>query len=174
MLGPGINLYKQCETVQGYISEKHSIVITINYVDKSFDIDYLFLSNSKRYVQMATMLSKNRGKYKIIATSNVTKSEGFFDYVLRYSSLIEPDAEVIDNSFLMFLKVLEKVGVSEVAIAGFDGYKGSEEADYIRLDMEYYFDKEKALRINQHVIKKLEEKKGKIDITFLTDSMYNK
>ena len=80
---------------------------------------------------------------KIIATSNVTKTYGKFDYVVRYESVIDKDTEIFDNSLVMLLKLLEKLGVSDVALAGFDGY--SKRADnYFDVSREYSFAKEKA------------------------------
>lgn len=172
LLGPGANLHKQYSFIENYIKEESPIVISINFIDELFDIDYLFLSNSKRYVQLATTLSQKKGRYKIISTSNVTKTNGTFDYVLKYSTLIDKDAEVIDNSFVMFLKVLEKVHIRKIALAGFDGYKGTEEPDYIRPGLEYHFDRQKADSVNQYVIGELIKRKNDLEVLFVTDSLY--
>lgn len=174
LLGPGVNFHKQCKLIEGYIVKEHPIVISVNFIDDVLDIDYLFLSNSKRYVQLATTLSQEMGSYKVISTSNVTKTNGTFDYVLQYSSLIDKEAEVVDHSLLMFLRVLERMDIHKVALAGFDGYKGSAEADYIRPNMEYHFNKEKADRVNNYVINELSKKKESLEIVFVTDSMYSK
>ena len=65
--------------------------------------------------------------YRIIATSNVTAAcDGEFEYVLNFSALMDPSSEFIDNSFVMFLKVLINIGVSKVTLAGFDGYNDKE------------------------------------------------
>lgn len=173
LLGPGTNLYRQYQLIKDYIEKEFPIVVSINFIDELFDIDYVFLSNSKRYVQLATALSQKDRKYKIISTSNVTKTSGRFDYVLKYSLLIDRDAEVIDNSFLMFLKVLERIEIHQVVLAGFDGYKGAGEADYIRPNLEYHFDKAKADRVNQSVIDELHKRKNDLQVIFITDSIYS-
>ena len=54
----------------------------------------------------------------MIATSNVTKTNGKFDYTLNYSSLIDEKAEIIDDSFIMLLKVMKKLGVKKILLAG--------------------------------------------------------
>lgn len=172
LLGPGANLHKQYEVIEKYVKKEAPVIISINFIDEQFPIDYLFLSNSKRYVQLATTLSQKKGSYKIISTSNVTKTNGTFDYVLKYSSLIDKEAEVIDNSFIMFLKVLEKINIHEIALAGFDGYKGSAEPDYIRPGLEYHFDRQMADHVNQYVIEELEKRKDTIEAVFITESIY--
>lgn len=172
LLGSGANLHKQYREIKEYIEKESPIIISINFLDELFKIDYLFLSNSKRYVQLATALAKGDREYKIISTSNVTKINGRFDYVLNYSFLIDKEAEVIDNSFLMFLKVLERIKIHRVTLAGFDGYKGLGEADYIRPNLEYHFDRQKAENVNQYVRNELNKKKDTLQMVFLTDSMY--
>ena len=47
---------------------------------------------------------------------------GQFAYSLNVSSLLDFDTEIIDISLVMFLKVLESMGIKKVAFAGFDGY----------------------------------------------------
>lgn len=172
LLGPGANLHRQYQLIENYIKKESPVVISINFIDEMFDIDYLFLSNSKRYVQLATTLSQKKGKYKVISTSNVTKTNGTFDYVLKYSDLIDKDAEVIDNSFVMFLKVLEKIDIHQIALAGFDGYRGTGEPDYIRTGMEYHFDRQKAESVNQYVAGELNKRKNNFEALFVTDSLY--
>lgn len=174
LLGSGANLYKQSAKIQEYIVKEAPVIISINFIDDLFDIDYIFLSNSKRYVQLSAELSQREREYKVISTSNVTKTEGRFDYVLKYSSLIDQDAEVIDNPFLMFLKVLDRTDIHTVALAGFDGYKGLGGGDYIRPDLEYHFDREKADCVNRYVIKELDKRRDRLKVTFVTDSMYEK
>lgn len=172
LIGPGANLHKQYGEIRKYMEKESPIIISINFIDELFHTDYLFLSNSKRYVQLATTLSQKKGSYKVISTSNVTKTNGTFDYVLKYGSLIDREAEVIDNSFVMFLKVLEKINIHRIALAGFDGYKGTSEPDYIRPGLEYHFDRQKADSVNQYVIGELNKRKETLETLFVTDSMY--
>ena len=115
LLGPGTSITKEKNKVQKYISDKNPIIVSVNFIEETYPIDYIFLSNAKRYVQLATALSQNNVREKVIATSNVTKTSGTFDYVLKYSSLIDEEAEVIDNSFIMLLKAMEQLGIKEKA-----------------------------------------------------------
>ena len=137
--------------------------------------DYVFLSNSKRYVQLATALSQNPN-LQVIATSNVTKTDGRFDYTLQYSSLLDEAADGVcmDNSFIMLLKVMKKIGVQSVALGGFDGYIGDKKQNYINAYMEYSFNKEQAEKTNQYVTDVLDDLKKDIDMNFITDSLYTK
>lgn len=172
LIGPGLNIVKQKQKIKSYIEEYHPIVISVNFIADEFDVDYVFLSNSKRYLQLATSFAQKQHEFKVIATSNVTKTTGKFDYTLKYSSLLDEQAEIIDNSFIMLLKVMKRIEVIKVALAGFDGYIGDTKQNYINPNMEYNFDKPQAEALNQYVAKVLDELKNDIGMQFITDSLY--
>lgn len=172
LIGPGMNIHKQSDEVKKCIEEKSPIVISVNFIAEEFGTDYVFLSNSKRYVQLATALSKKDLDFKVIATSNVTKTSGKFDYTLNYSSLLDENAEIIDNSFIMLLKVMKRLGVKEVSLAGFDGYIGDAKQNYINPNMEYNFNEAQANALNQYVADVLSKMKKELKMEFITDSLY--
>lgn len=172
VLGPGKSMQRQKSEIQAYMAKYKPTVITINYEPQEFYTDYIFLSNSKRYVGLADRLQKQEDRIKIIATSNVTKAGGNFDYTIDYSSLIDPDFEIMDSSLLMFLKLLQKLAIEEVALAGFDGYSSYEE-NYFNIAMEYAFVKDYADKLNDYTKRALKAMEGKIKIHFVTESRYN-
>jgi 4-hydroxy 2-oxovalerate aldolase len=171
VLGPGRSIKKQRDEIRKYYEDKHPTVISINYVPDGFDPDYIFLSNAKRYVQLATRLS--RRKYTVIATSNVTATNAeAFDYTLNFSTLMDSEAEIIDNSLVMLLKALINIGCDKVTMAGFDGYSSKADNYYVE-GMEYDFVKNKAAYLNRYVRKFLDSVKDKIEVSFLTDTKYD-
>lgn len=172
LIGPGLNIQKQSSRIKSFIEKENPIIISVNFIAEEFGAGYIFLSNSKRYVQLSTSLSQKKAQVKVIGTSNVTKTNGKFDYTLNYGSLLDENAEVIDNSFIMFLKVMRKIGVHEITLAGFDGYSGNK--NYINPNMEYNFDEEHAQALNKYVAKVLNEMESDMKLNFLTDSLYAK
>lgn len=172
VIGPGSSINDHKEAVTEYISEKNPLVISINFVPEEWKIDYLFLTNSKRYVQQATSISQLGHEIKIIATSNVTKSNGRFDYKMDYESLIDREAVFMDNSFIMLLKTLTRIGLSRVSLAGFDGYSSDKETNYYTSKMEYEFAKQKGDEINAYVNRMLPLLQSKMEMKFITDTLY--
>ena len=172
MIGPGLSIEKQSEIVTAYQKDNKPLTVSVNFVPEQMKVDYIFLSNSKRYVQLASTLADEHLDFQIIATSNVTKTSGKFDYTLKYSTLLDEDAEVIDNSFIMLLKVMIRLGVGHVALAGFDGYVGDTASNYINPNMEYHFNAEQAKALNEYVKETLKELGKKLDIEFITESLY--
>lgn len=170
LVGPGVTMQTQKEKIEEFVRERFPIIISINYVPEYLEPNYIFLSNSKRYVQLATRLSTE--KYSVIATSNVTgTNKDAFEYILNFSTLMDKDAEIVDNSLIMLLKILIDLECKNVTLAGFDGYS-QEHSNYFNKSMEYDFVKNMAEYLNSYTRDFIEENKAKIGICFLTESKY--
>lgn len=169
LAGPGTSINSQKDRINSFNQKYSPLIISINYIPEKIKPDYVFLSNSKRYVQLASALSDK--KYSIIAASNVTCVNGNFDYNLNISSLLDLNAQIIDNSLVMLIKALIKMNVKKVTLAGFDGYF-KDKHNYLCEDMEYDFVKDKCEYLNNYTIEFLNSVKDKIEIEFLTDSIY--
>lgn len=172
LLGSGNNIQEQKYKVDKYISDKHPVVIAINFMPNGYPVDYIFMSNAKRYVQLSTKLSKKQKTLKLIATSNVTKAKDNFDYHLSYSRLLDEEAMIVDNPMIMFLKLLKDIKSTEIALAGFDGYVKAEQPNYINPNMEHTFSKEKAKEINEDVIASIQRLGIEGKLNFITDTLY--
>lgn len=170
IIGPGTTVTTQSDRITEFLEKEKPLVISVNFIPDILKPDYIFLSNSKRYVQLATKLSRER--HQIIATSNVTgTSPNSFTYVLNFSTLMDESARIIDNSLVMLLKVLLDAGVKEVTAAGFDGYF-AESSNYFNMSMEYDFVKGMADYLNQYTRDFLDRISSKMSVRFLTDSRY--
>ena len=167
--GPGKTMKLQEGKVWDFISSRNPLVISINYATNSFRPDFIFLTNTKRYIQVSTLLSGN--KIPVIATSNVTPADKPFGYVVNISELLDRDSEYSDNSLMMILKLLMKTSVKKVYLAGFDGYSGTD-SNYFDEGKEYDFAKRKADYLNTYMSNFMTANKENIDIEFLTDTRY--
>lgn len=172
LIGPGKSVLSAEDTIKEFIEKEQPIVLSINFIPEMFNVDYLFLTNSKRYVQQSIAITEASDKIKIIATSNVTRAAGKFDINLDYESLIDRDAVFIDNSFIMALKVMLLSDVKDVALAGFDGYSLNSDSDYFSSKMEYEFSKRMGQDINAYVNKILASMKSELKIQFVTPTIY--
>lgn len=107
-----------------------------------------------------------------MATSNVTSAGKKFDITLNYSNLLDEKAWIIDNPLIMLLKLLKQFGVEQVNLAGFDGFKKAETANYINENMEYEFTQEKAIQLNRDMENSLKRLGLVKMINFVTDTLY--
>lgn len=171
VLGPGRTMVSESEKINDYMESHKPFVIAINNIPSGYNIDCMFITNSKRYNQHVTAITDNVNNLKLIATSNLTRTNGSFDYKLDYETLIDRDAVFMDNSFIMLLKALIKAGVKEVALAGFDGYSQNDD-NYYSSQMEYDFAKRMGEEINSYVNKMIPELSKNIHIQFITSTIY--
>ena len=170
IVGPGKTVHTQGDVIRDFVTKESPTIISINRIPCNLTPDYIFLSNAKRYVQLATRLTQE--KYTIIATSNVTATtEGSFSFVLNYSTLIDTETEIIDNSLAMLLRVLNSFGVREVTLAGFDGYS-PRRTNYYESELEYDFVRKKAEYLNTYMTEFLEKLGRTMQVRFLTDTRY--
>ena len=173
LVGPGKNIGLQSNKVKKYINEKKPYVISINYIPESISVDSVFVTNIKRYQELAAelKLEKNRNM-SIIATSNVECRGGSFDIQINRAPLLEENQKIKDNSFLMLLKLLDDIKIGSVVCAGFDGYSENDD-NYLNPEMEYYFVKKEAENLNKHMKEAIYEYRRTMDIKFLTFSLYD-
>lgn len=172
VLGPGISIKKEKAKIHEYIKDNNPTVISINFIPDDFNVDYVFLSNPRRYIRLAKDLKEEiNSMVSVIATSNVTRVEGDFDYTLTNEPLLDQNAEIIDNSFIMLLKVLIDKNVRQISCAGLDGYSQTGD-NYIDSNMEYWFARREAEKINTYVRNFVIDAKKQCDINFLTTTYY--
>ena len=141
MIGPGKNIGLQAEKVRKFANEQNPVILSVNYLPAEITADCVFITNPKRYHDMKLPLKEERHKsIKTLATTNVTCRNGKFDFIINRAPLLEKDEAIIDNSFLMLIKYLHRIGIKEVWCAGFDGYS-DKESNYNDPAMEYEFAK---------------------------------
>lgn len=172
LLGPGSSVEEREQEIQDFIQRKKPLVIAINFMPAQYRLDYVFISNAKRYVQLATKLTGSI--VPVIATSNVTRTNGKFDYTFCYSDLLDEKAMIVDNPMIMLMKLLDRLEAGSVMLAGFDGYSRSATQNYVNPNMEHTFSREKAQEINHDVRESLGRLKLKYTLTYLTPSFYGK
>ena len=173
LVGPGKNIRLQAEKVQKFIEEEKPVTISINYLPSEVLADCVFITNPKRYHDMSLSLKESRySQVKTLATTNVTARNCQFDYMINRAPLLEKDEAIIDNSFLMLIKYLHRIGIKEVWCAGFDGYS-DKESNYNNPAMEYDFVKREAVSLNKHMKASIAGYRKSMDIHFITYSAYD-
>ena len=135
-------------------------------------VDYIFISNAKRYAQIASRLNGLPPSVRLMATSNVTGADERSGYRFSYGRLMDEEALIVDNPMIMLMKLLDEISVGKIVLAGFDGYERSESANYVNPNMEHVFSREKAAEINADVISSLKRLHMKTPYAFLTKTRY--
>jgi 4-hydroxy 2-oxovalerate aldolase len=137
LLGPGKTLQDNYTTIDTFVRNNNPLIVSVNFLNESFPIDYVFLGNAKRYSQLFNKIYEENAKVKIICTSNITELGRKIDFMVSYSTLLADDLVIRDNPLVMFLHLLKNIGITEIWLAGFDGYTQDNSlnyySDYVRL-----------------------------------------
>ncbi len=168
ILAPGGTLEREKDAILSYIEEKHPLVIAVNFASRLYSCDYMFFSNVKRYEEYA---GEERPE-KTIVTSNIQEA-GDADYIFNYHDLTYDENGVFDNSTIMLLRLLKQLGFSRIAIAGFDGYQGTE-SDYAGHILDYKKNREHGEETNVLIRRLLVPIQAQMKVDFLTASQYAK
>ena len=167
ILAPGPSLTENQDAIKNLISEKNCVVIAVSFVPDFIETDYVFLSNLKRY---NTTFNPAHKRINLIHTSNI-KVEEAPKMVVNYSSLLNEEDVIRDNTSAMLLNLLIHLKPAIVFLAGLDGYKQNGNNYYLnRLNLQngdYYKE------LNEAMATKVKTISQTLSIVFVTPSLYS-
>lgn len=169
LLAPGASLSENKEEIIRLAKENDSVIFGVTFVPNFIECNYIFLSNLKRY---KSTFNPTHKQINLIHTSNIEVEEN--DKIkVNYSSLLNIDDAIRDNSSLMLLNLLAKLSPAKVMIAGMDGYSIDESNYYLDcLTMKH--DAEHAQMLNEAISRRLNQLCSQLDIEFITPTLYTK
>lgn len=173
LLAPGSSLVKEKIIIDKYIKDTNPVIISINHNPESFNLDFIFISNAKRYSQMISFLENHDEEVKIVATTNITPINNTVDYFFNYCNLlVDGDTNIIsDNATLMMIKALKIMGLKQVSIAGFDGFSDELKGNYVDNYLSYNSNKN-TQKQNILITEAVKQVSNDIELNFITKSMY--
>lgn len=171
---PGATATSQIDRINAYIEDKHPVIISVNFVHDSIESDFIYMSNVKRYRYW-----RNNDKFtekKKIITSNVVTEKDDKTKIISFVKLVKCGWEHLDNSTIMLLRLLDIVGVSSIAIAGFDGYSYTEN-NYATKSLELSSLHEDPAEMNRELEEmlldyRITREHKEMAVTFVTDSRF--
>lgn len=174
ILAPGSSINRQLNDVISYIHQNETIVISVNFDGDEIRPHFCFFSNDKRYQNFKISQVHSQDKSNLIVTSNIQVSEGDYRYKVNYSDFVNSQPIVNDNATLMLIALLIKLQIKHVAIAGFDGFSWNAVENYAEDDLETSLDKELMAEMNRQITEVVQEYSHKINMEFITDSLYKR
>lgn len=172
ILAPGNTLNTHRELIDKYIESHKTFVISVNFIGDYYDA-YAFFGNQKRY---ARLIKKRRGR-KIIISSNV-KSDCADDIIVNYHSLINRGYKYFENSTIMLLKLLKRINLKKITLAGFDGFDEKMIANYTDSSFQNERHVSEFDILNREITEMYNEIRETLypdcEIKFLTPSIYEK
>lgn len=177
VMAPGKSVLDYQEKISSFIQTKYPVIITINFIPKGVPIDYLYMSNLKRY-QYWSNSDEFKNVSKII-TSNLPEKIDGNSLKISFTKYVKCGWEHMDNSTIMLLRLLDCIGINKVYIAGFDGYDSYQRKNYYSENLELISPQENAIELNEEIeemfLDFLNTRKNKdMVIKFITQSRFEK
>ncbi|WP_157843139.1 aldolase catalytic domain-containing protein [Bacillus sp. FJAT-42315] len=171
VIAPGRSIEQHQEQIRGLIHHEDTIAISVNFIPEQFNVDYIFISNEKRFDLLAQNETVNSRNMNVILTSNIYNNSAKH-IIVNYMDLLNNTSAVKDNSTLMLLKLLNKLNVKKVFLAGLDGYSYDHTQNYVNKDMMLSTSNQVIEHLNIGIASVLEELKNEMDLTFITPTKY--
>ncbi|MCI7264080.1 MAG: aldolase catalytic domain-containing protein [Eubacterium coprostanoligenes] len=159
IIAPGLTIDTHKDRINKFIEEECPTLISVNFIPESYNVDFAFFSNNKRFNNL------NTASCKTIVTSNLMNCNA--NYTINYNSLSGAFNQGC-NSFIMLLKLLKDLKIKTVYVAGADGYIENGR-NYYKLNIRTYTEHGNNFNLAvTNAIKNLH-----INIKFLTPSAYD-
>ena len=173
---PGKSVADEKEKVDKYIEKKNPIVIGINAINEAYKYDYLFFSNNIRYDYAKEIYPNQFSVLKRIVSSNVKTILGENEYIVNFNLLVKRGWEHFDNSGIMCLRLLNKLHVKNVALAGFDGFEDAYSESYADISLPHISPGKKWSELNDEIKDMFQDFKnsteGRMNIKLITKSKF--
>jgi 4-hydroxy 2-oxovalerate aldolase len=172
LLGPGKTLQDNFTDVNNFIQNNNPTIVSINFLNDSFPINYVFMGNAKRYSQFFHKIYEDNAKVKTICTSNITEAGKEIDFIVNYSTLVAENSVIRDNPLIMFLHLLKNIGVNGIWLAGFDGYSQDNSVNYYDDYVRFLYCEDNVVLRNEAIKKELCDISKFMQISSVTPTRY--
>lgn len=175
LIAPGKESIIQKRKVLEYINTKDSIVVAVNAILPDYNYDYLFVTNTARYEYAKITYPDHFAKTDKILLSNIKKESDNREYILNYSRAIKRGWPHFDNAVICALRLMDRLCVKDVYIAGFDGFKNKYNESYADESLPTLNSEGKWEELNDEIKEMFNDVKNttRLKIHFITDSIFN-
>ncbi len=164
LIAPGKSIGDHQELIRERM--KTTISISLNF-SELFDTDYVFISKT----DPAPNWHDDTRKY--IITSNVSTSGSDNHLIIDYKTWIFDDGhEINDSASTIALQLLIACGVKKVYLAGFDGFTSNINGNYCNMLLRRPVLESQAKKRNERFSSFLKRISDKIDVEFITPTIY--
>lgn len=161
LIAPGKSSVDEKEKISEFACTKDVTTISVNFDYEYIDLDFIFLSNLRRFRE----LDVNK-RDKCIVTSNISANNVYLQ--TKYRDLLNNEEAVKDNAGLMAMQFLIAYGVTDVYLAGFDGYSHDASENYGKSQMAYITRNAILDAMNEGMVKVLRSYADEVNIHFVT------
>ncbi|MBO6218723.1 MAG: hypothetical protein J6N81_04000 [Treponema sp.] len=176
LLAPGKTIITEKEKIKAFIKKENPVVIAVNAIHKDYDCDYITFINSVRYQYAKESYGKEFSENKKILLSSIKTSAAEDEFIVNFDSVIKRGWEHFDNAVICCLRLMNKLDVQNVVLAGFDGFKTAYNESYADSSLPTLNPNEKWSELNEEIKDMFKDfvmsSKDKMTIEFITESIF--
>lgn len=167
VVAPGKSIKSYSSNINNLIFDNNLFVISTNFIPDEIKSDLLFISNSKRFNKINDLENLDK-TIAVVSSSNIYNPTGL---QVNYSELTNLSSTESDNSGIMCLNMLRRIGVKDVYLAGFDGFETESKANYVD-DLVVNVSAESLKIKNEEIKSQLNVLRNNLALNFVTPSKY--
>ena len=176
LIAPGRSTITEKDKLNEFIDKEKPVVIEVNSINKLYDPDFVFFTNSVRYEYARNTYPKTFEKTKRILLSNIHTDSSDDELIVNFNLVIKRGWEHFDNAVILALRLLNKINATDVYLSGFDGFKTKYNESYADESLPTLNPDNKWDELNEEIKDMYKDiydsVKGKMNITFLTESIF--
>ena len=177
LVAPGRSSLSEIDHIREFIEKENPTVIAVNALLSEYIYDYLFLTNRARYEYASTVRTEQFNKTPKILLSNIKTTGESDEYIINFNRAIKRGWKHFDNAVICCLRLLNKLGVKDVYLAGFDGFSNVYNESYADQSLPTLNPEGKWEELNEEIKDMFRDVKvttrGSMQITFVTASIYD-
>ncbi len=169
LLASGSNARDAIKRIQETRKTHGALLVALNHVPDFLEVDYVFMSNQKRYDEFLELLDANR----LVASTHLDVKENHRSCQrIDGQRLLEESFADSDNVALQCLGFLKRQQVQDVFLAGLDGYSPQSTALYSYEERGGILDPELMQQRNQELEQGVREASEHMKLQFLSESRF--
>lgn len=178
VIAPGRTATEEADKIKAFVKANNAIVITVNFIHDYIESDFCYISNVKRFFYWKE--DQRFQKIKKVLTSNIALENDKLSeaFIVSFTKLVKCGWEHLDNSTILLLRLLDRLSVKSINLAGLDGYSFNEDGSlnyafqYLELSNVKDNPAELNREISEMLIDFLINKKQETAISFITNSRF--
>lgn len=120
---PGLSSIEERDKINDYIKIIKPTVIGVNAIIPGYNYDYLFFVNPARYEYAKNSYPETFKATKKIVLSNIKNEADDNEVIVGFNTVIKRGWTHYDNAAICAFRLVDKLGLKSVSIAGFDGFR---------------------------------------------------
>lgn len=178
LLAPGKSAMTKKPVIDKVIAEEKPFVIGVNAILPGYDYDALFFVNGARYEYAANAFPEVFCRTERFLLSSIKTEPNEQEEIFNFERVIKRGWPHFDNAVIVCLRLMSLLGVKDVLIAGFDGFKTRYNESYADENLPTLNPDNKWDELNEEILSMMLDFRAsagkEMNLRFLTESYFNR